>query len=136
MISPKNRKARKMAMDEKIIIAMKAAAAVKPLDWEKAQELGEQFGVSPRAITAAATRNKIAYARKGRVSKQGTPVVSKSDLVASIAEKLDLDKSTLDGLDKANKTALEAVVSALQELEEDDVESDEVSDEIDVESVE
>jgi hypothetical protein len=81
-----------------------------PLNFEKATEIAEKFNEKPRSIVASAVRNGIAYEKKARVGKTGNPVVRKEDLVASIAEKFSIPVAELDGLEKANKTALEALL--------------------------
>ncbi len=77
-----------------------------PLNAFKAEILGEAHGVNPKAIVASATRRGIAYDRKPRVSKNGGEIVTKEDLVKSIAKGLDLDASELAGLEKATKVVL------------------------------
>jgi hypothetical protein len=81
-----------------------------PLDWDKCNEIAEKFNEKPRSIVASAVRNGIDYNKKARVGKTGQPVVRKEDLVASIAEKFGVPVAELDGLEKANKTALEALL--------------------------
>jgi len=85
---------------------MKAQA---PLDMTKAEAIAEQFGIKARAVIASAVRQGIPYQKKVRATKAGTPVVSKTDLVAKIALKLGVDVTDLAGLDKATKTALEVL---------------------------
>ena len=80
-----------------------------PLNYEICGEIAEKFGLKQRAIVASATRNKIDYQKKVRVSKTGNPVTSKADLVEAIAVKFDVSVEELDGLEKATKTALEVV---------------------------
>jgi TolB-like protein len=91
-----------------------AMAKAAPLDWAKCGELAERFGCKPRQIQAAATRGGVQYVKQGRVSKSGKAVVSKVDLVAEIAKATGLDVEVLDGLDKATKTALEALVASFE----------------------
>lgn len=87
---------------------MKAEA---PLNMAKAEVIAAQFDLKPRSVIASAVRNKIEYTKKTRVSKTGNPVVSKEELVARIAVKYGFDVSKLEGLEKANKSALEVLVS-------------------------
>lgn len=106
-------------MDEKtkalVIAEMNRRVALNgSLNWTDANEISEMFaGVKARSVTAMASRNKIPYARKVRTAKDGSAVVSKADIVSKIAVELDIETSALDGLDKSNKAALEAVLSAL-----------------------
>lgn len=94
-------------MDEKVLAKMKAEA---PLNMEKAAVIAEEFGLKVKSVIASATRNGIEYERKARVGKTGEPVVRKEDLVTRIAEKFGVDVGELDGLEKANKRALEALL--------------------------
>jgi len=80
-----------------------------PLNMEKAEAIAEKFGIKARAVIASAVRNGITYEKKARVSKAGTKIVSKTDLVATIAEKFGVSVESLEGLDKANKSALEVL---------------------------
>jgi hypothetical protein len=98
-------------MKNEILQAMKENA---PLNWGKAQEIGEKFGVKPRAVVASATRNSIPYEKKRRVSKSGAPVLRKTDLVSKIERGLDFDTGSLEGLEKASKSALERLAQAVE----------------------
>lgn len=113
----------------KVLAEMKARVEANgSLNWADANEIAEMFeGVKARSVTAMASRNSIAYARKVRTAKDGSAVVSKADLVGKIADAFGFDVATLDGLDKANKTALEAVVAGLSEFNVSD--EDEAGDE-------
>lgn len=86
-----------------------ALEAAAPLNFEKAQELAEEFDEKPRAVIAAAIRYGVEYQRKGRTTKNGDPVVRKEELVARIAEANGLQVEQLAGLEKANKAALLAL---------------------------
>ena len=94
-------------MDAKVMDAMVAA---QPLDLAKAKVIADKFDIKFRAVIAAAKRNDLDYVNVKRVSKTGQPVASKADLVGQIAAKFDLDVEDLAGLDKATKTALQALV--------------------------
>ena len=83
---------------------------LSPMNFEKAELVASEFGVKVKAVIASATRNGIAYDRKARVNKAGVPVASKADLVVAIAEKFGKDVEALSGLDKATKSALEALL--------------------------
>lgn len=91
---------------EAILAKIEAEA---PITWEVAQEIGQEFGIKPRSVVAMTTRNGFEYKRKERVSKTGDKVESKADLVARIAEKTCVSVNDLDGLDKANKGALQVL---------------------------
>jgi hypothetical protein len=90
---------------------------VAPLNWGKAQEIGEKFGLKPRAIVASAIRNGVKYQKKQRVSKSGAPVVRKPDLVQGIEKALTIDSGSLDGLEKASKGALETLLKCVSDTE-------------------
>jgi hypothetical protein len=77
-----------------------------PLDFHKATRIGDAFDIKPKAIVASATRRGIEYIRKPRVSKSGEAVVTKEDLVKSIASSLGFELGEIDGLLKATKVDL------------------------------
>jgi hypothetical protein len=97
---------------------LKALSDAQPLNAEKCATIGAEFGYKQRSMIACAKRQGFTYERKVRVNKQGEKPVSKADLVASIADALDVSVASLDGLDKANKTALEALIASIPELDE------------------
>ncbi len=81
-----------------------------PLDWAKAQALGTELAIKPKAIVAAAIRHGIEYRKIERKTKGGAEIRSKSDLVALIAKQSGVAIEKLDGLEKATKVALEALL--------------------------
>lgn len=89
-----------------------------PLTFDICGEIGEKFDLPQRGVAASAKRHKIAYINKARVSKTGSPVVSKADLVSMISENLglDLSASVLEGGVKATKEFLEALAVATFDL--------------------
>ena len=95
-------------MEDNVLKAMQELA---PLNMEKCGKIAEQFGLKTRSIIASAVRSGIEYEKKVRVGKTGAPVSSKADLVEKIAEKLGKTVSDLEGLEKANKTALQALLA-------------------------
>ncbi len=105
-----------MAQKESVITPEVVAEmqAQAPLDYEKCGVIGEKFGIPQRSVVASATRQGIAYVKKARVSKTGAAVASKSDLVGVIASDLGVDLSSLDGLEKATKSALTAIVESFE----------------------
>lgn len=97
--------------DKEVIDLMKE---MSPLDAAKAEVIAEKFGLKTRAIIASAGRQAdVEYIRKARVSQTGDPVVTKADLVETIADALGVEDTALDGLDKASKTALEVLAGKL-----------------------
>jgi hypothetical protein len=95
-------------------------AQMAPMDWAKCQALADELGLKARSLQAACTRNNIPYAKQGRVSKTGDKVVSKTDLVAAISKSTEIPVeglNSLEGLEKANKTALQALVDYFAELD-------------------
>jgi len=102
---------------DEVVQEMKASA---PLDYEKCGIIADQFGLPQRGVVASAKRNGIAYNVKKRVSKAGGAIVSKPDLVDMIAGNLGLSAGSLEGLEKATKSALQAIASATVASEVDD----------------
>lgn len=91
---------------------------LSPLDFDKAEAIAAEFDLKTKAVIASAVRMEgVEYVRKARVSKTGDPVVTKEDLVKTIAEGLGLEVEALSGLDKATKTALTAIVGTFDEGE-------------------
>jgi|TARA_B110000977_G_scaffold198036_1_gene281989 hypothetical protein len=72
-------------------------------------KLSAEFGKTSRSIVAKLVREGV-YKAAPRVTKTGTPVVRKSELVAQINEVLGVELITLE---KASKQDLELLVSAL-----------------------
>jgi hypothetical protein len=102
-------------IEDNVIARMKEMA---PLNFDLAKKIALEFDLKERSIVACAIRNKIEYVNKPRVGKSGAPVVSKSDLVATIAENLAIDAADLNGLEKATKNALVAIATASEVPEE------------------
>ena len=100
--------AKESKFTDEVVARMKELA---PLNWEKAKALGEELGIKPKAIVASATRNEIEYNKIERKTKTGAKIESKAALVVRIAERVGKNVEDLDGLEKATKTALEALVS-------------------------
>ncbi len=76
-----------------------------PVNKAVAQTLADSMGKTLRSVIAKATREGV-YVAQGKTTKSGDPVVSKSDLVTSIAA---IVGGNLEGLDKAPKVALHAL---------------------------
>ncbi len=79
--------------------------AAAPVNKAVAQRLADELGKSLRSVIAKATREGV-YQAQGKVTKSGDPVVSKTDLVASIGM---IVTGNLEGLEKAPKAALLAL---------------------------
>ncbi len=82
-----------------------------PIDYAKAQALATQLDRGARSIIAKCKREGIEYISKpAPAKKKAAP--SKADMVAAIANGLDLD--SLDGLEKATGAALNKLLSAIK----------------------
>ena len=99
--------AKESVFTDHVLAIMEDAA---PLDWAKAQELSTKLGIKPKAIVAAATRHGIEYRKIERKTKSGEKIRSKADLVALIAAQSKVAVEALDGLEKATKNSLEALL--------------------------
>jgi hypothetical protein len=86
-----------------------AMLAVGTIDNAKALELAAKFGKDVKSVRAKAVRMGI-YQAKAKVSKTGGPVESKEKIAADIAS---LVGKNMEGLEKAPKTALQAIRAAL-----------------------
>ena len=87
---------------------------IEGLNWELAKEFAEKHDLKPMGVVICAKRNKIEYTPQERKTKSGTKIISKAELVATIAEKFDIALSELEGLEKSTKNALE-VLAAVEE---------------------
>lgn len=89
--------------------AMEAAIRAEPvLNQAVAERLAGEFGPSftGRMVIAKISRMGLTYERKAKVTKTGAKVEQKETIVSEIET---LIGSTLDGLDKAPKPALQKV---------------------------
>lgn len=64
------------------------------------------------------------YERKRYVDKQGNPPVTKLELVATIANYTHIDRFKLEGLDKAPKLALKALIKFLSDASSEEAKGD------------
>jgi len=72
--------------------------------------LAEEFGKSVRSVIAKLSREGV-YIAQQRQTKAGKPVVRKSDLVAMLETKFEVELPTLV---KASKADLELLLEAIQ----------------------
>jgi len=77
--------------------------------YEMAVELGEEFEVSTRSIIAKVQSMDLEYVAKERAPKRPRGM-TKSELVARIAESLEADADSLSGLTKATAASLSRVL--------------------------
>jgi transposase-like protein len=75
--------------------------------------IAQEFGKSVRSIVAKLSREGV-YRKKEYVSKNGERPVSKDVQADAIAAILQLSESDAESLTKANKSALAAILKALQ----------------------
>lgn len=92
---------------------IREAAANGPLNAETCEALAKEFGKKPRSVIAKVTRMELPYAKKGPVTKTGEAVVRKETLVEKIRGYTGAT-ANLEGLEKASKPALVAVLAALE----------------------
>ena len=88
---------------------VKELAEVEGLNWESAKVFAEKHDLKPMGVVICAKRNKIEYTPQERKTKSGTKIISKAELVATIAEKLGHSVESLKGLEKSTKDALEVL---------------------------
>ena len=77
---------------------------------ETATEIADKIGKSPRSVIAKIKSMGLSYAVQRPVRKDGSPITRKIDTVIAIARALDMDALELEGLTKAPKAALEALL--------------------------
>ena len=90
---------------------MVARYSAKP-DRDTVNELAEELGKSIKSIIGKLSREGV-YRRQVYTTKQGTPPVSKAELVAEIASYLDFEPEELLGLDKTPKLILQKLAKRL-----------------------
>ena len=78
---------------------------------ETVDALAEQFGKTTRSIIAKLSREGV-YVAQPRTTKSGEPVISKSELVATINEHFGIEMPTLV---KAGKQDLQKLVDAISQ---------------------
>lgn len=70
-----------------------------------------KFGKSVRSIRAKLVQAKV---YQGKAAAKAKVATTKADLVESLEVMFDLDKGTLESLEKGSKAALEALIAAAQ----------------------
>jgi len=95
---------------EEMVNEMTAAYTENPTR-ETVDALAEQFGKTTRSIIAKLSREGV-YIAQPRTTKSGEPVVSKSELVNTIAAHFDIELPTLV---KAGKQDLQRLVDAISQ---------------------
>ena len=75
-----------------------------------ATEIADKIGKSPRSVIAKIKSMGLSYTVQRPVRKDGSPVTRKAETVAAIAKALDMDLNDLDGLAKAPRSALIALL--------------------------
>jgi len=75
-----------------------------------ASEIALKIGKTPRSVIAKIKSLGLPYTVQRPVRKDGSPITRKTDTVIAIAKALDMDALELDGLTKAPKAALEALL--------------------------
>ena len=73
-------------------------------------EIAGRINKTPRSVIAKIKSMGLDYTVQRPVRKNGDPISRKIDTVLAIAKALDMDALDLDGLTKAPKSALEALL--------------------------
>jgi len=95
---------------EEMVSEMTTAYTENPTR-ETVDALAQQFGKTTRSIIAKLSREGV-YIAQPRTTKSGEPVVSKSELVDTIANHFDIELPTLV---KAGKQDLQRLVDAISQ---------------------
>jgi hypothetical protein len=109
------------AAQEAMIVA---ASEAGPLNLDVAKSLAADPAMNTadgearnyRSIVAKISRMGLTYDRKVAVSKDGSPITKKSDLVTRIATLAGVNAAKLEGMDKSPKGALEVIVAAFEKV--------------------
>ena len=84
-----------------------------PISYDVAVVLAEKFGKKLRSVIAkACSLDGVVYVARERVTKNGSAVVRKAEMVESIAKSLATDED-LSGLEKATKSSLDALMRSI-----------------------
>jgi len=75
-----------------------------------AAEIADKIGKSPRSVIAKIKSLGLPYTVQRPVRKDGSAITRKAETVAAIAKALDMDLNDLDGLAKAPRSALIALL--------------------------
>jgi len=85
-----------------------------PISYDVAVVLAEKFGKKLRSVIAkACSLDGVVYVARERVTKNGSAVVRKAEMVESIAKSLATDED-LQGLEKATKSSLDALMRSIR----------------------
>ena len=84
-----------------------------PITYDIAVVLAEKFGKKLRSVIAkSCSLEGVEYIARERVTKNGSTIVRKSEMVESIAKSLATDED-LTGLEKATKSSLDALMRSI-----------------------
>ena len=87
---------------------------LSPISYDVALVLAERFGKNLRSVIAkACSLDGVVYVARERVTKNGSQVVRKAEMVESIAKSLATDED-LSGLEKATKSSLDALMRSIR----------------------
>ena len=87
---------------------------LSPISYDVALVLAERFGKNLRSVIAkACSLEGVVYVARERVTKNGSQVVRKAEMVESIAKSLATDED-LTGLEKATKSSLDALMRSIR----------------------
>ena len=87
---------------------------LSPITYDCAVVLAEKFGKKLRSVIAkACSLDGVVYVARERVSKNGSAIVRKAEMVESIAKSLATDED-LTGLEKATKSSLDALMRSIR----------------------
>ena len=87
---------------------------LSPISYDVAEVLAEKFGKKLRSVIAkACSLDGVVYVARERVTKTGSQVVRKAEMVESIAKSLSTDED-LSGLEKATKSSLDALMRSIR----------------------
>ena len=85
-----------------------------PITYDVAVILAEKFGKTLRSVVAkACSMESVVYIARERVSKNGSDICRKADLVDEITRALGSDED-LTGLSKATKSSLENLLMSIR----------------------
>ena len=88
---------------------------LSPITYDIAVELAETFGKKLRSVIAkACSMDGVKYLPKERVSKNGSEITRKSELVERITKAVKANGQEMKGLEKATKSSLNLLMERVE----------------------
>ena len=88
---------------------------LSPITYDIAVELAENFGKKLRSVIAkACSMDGVEYLPKEKVSKNGSEITRKSEIVERISKAIKANGQEMKGLEKATKSSLNLLMERVE----------------------